>query len=195
MVTRRGVLAASATGVFAVAGCMDRSDNGTPEEGRGTEGSLTVRADAFDDGGDIPSRHSCDGEDVSPGIAVEDVPERASTLAVVVDDPDAPGDEPFVHWLLWDLPVDGGVRIPEEVPTGERVEALDGARQGRNDMDVVGYSGPCPPEDETHGYRFLVHAVEGELGLEGGADRGALDAALDGRNVDRGLLTGTYRRS
>ena len=153
-------------------------------------GGMSVSS-SFGDGEGIPVGHTCDGEEVSPPLDVEGVPEEAETLAVVVDDPDAPGGT-FVHWLLWNVPADIG-NIPGGVAPEPTVTELGGARQGTNGTDEVGYAGPCPPEgDGQHRYRLFVHAVGRELDLDARATREELDAALDGSTVATGRLEGTY---
>ena len=148
---------------------------------------------SFGDDEEIPVEHTCDGEEVSPPLDITEVPEEAETLAVIVDDPDAPGGT-FVHWLLWNVPADVG-NIPGGVASEPTVGGLGGARQGTNDADKIGYAGPCPPEgDGQHTYRFFVHAVDRELDVEGGATREELESALDGSTVATGRLEGTYER-
>lgn len=147
------------------------------------------------DGEPIPTRYTCDGENVSPTLQFTSVPEEAESTAVVVDDPDAPTTEPFVHWLLWNVPPDTQ-RLPRGIPNTVTVESLGGARQGTNDAGSLGYTGPCPPrEDGTHTYRFTVYAVDSLLEVEAGSERPALDSALRDRVLGRVTLTGTYDRN
>lgn len=189
--TRRSFLVA--VGV-AASGCLGGNDD-TPEVPEDSEGSLSISSLAFDDGEEIPTQYTCEneGEVDSPPLRIEGVPEEAETLALVVDDPDAP-NPPFVHWLIWNLPADTE-QIPQGVPRGPAVSELGGAEQGTNDADEVGYSGPCPPEgDGPHTYRFILYAVDTELELEAGAERDELDAALDGRTVGTARYNGTYSR-
>lgn len=186
-----------ATGVaLGVAGCSgggDETPTGTPTES--TAGALSLTSPAFDDGGTIPSRFTCAGEGVSPRLDVGGVSEDATSLALIVDDPDAPRDRPFVHWLLWDVPVDRRT-IPEAVPQGETVDALDGARQGTNSAGQVGYVGPCPPRgDGPHTYRFSLSALDTRLGVEAGAKRPTVDAAIEGHVLAKTRLTGEFDRN
>lgn len=166
----------------------------TIDESENTDtGTFSVSSLAFDDGDETPTEYTCEGANDSPPLRVDGVPSEAETLALVVDDPDAPGTT-FVHWLLWNLPADAE-GIPQGVPHGPSVDELDGARQGTNDNGDIGYFGPCPPEgDGPHTYRFTLYAVGAELELEAGATRGDLDAALDGKTVGRARLEGTYSR-
>lgn len=188
--TRRSFLAA--VGVVA-SGCVDGDDGDASEVPEDSEGSLSISSLAFEDGEEIPTEYTCDGANSSPPLRIEGVPEEAETLALIVDDPDAP-DQTFVHWLLWNIPADTE-QIPQSIPQGPAVSDLGGAVQGTNDADDVGYSGPCPPgEDGPHTYRFILYAVDTELELDAGAERDELDAALDGRTVGTARLEGTYER-
>lgn len=158
-----------------------------------SEGSLTLSSPAFDDGGSLPVRFTCDGEGVSPPLAVGGVPDGAETLALVVDDPDAPGDDPFVHWLLWNVAADTA-SIPADVPAAETV--LDGARQGTNDGGDVGYYPACPPTgDGPHTYRFTLFALDDALDVAAGARRGELDDAIEAAHLAQTRLTATFERS
>jgi Raf kinase inhibitor-like YbhB/YbcL family protein len=142
---------------------------------------LTSRS--FTDGEPIPQRHACDGEDVSPPLAWVDVPAGTGSLALLVDDPDAPGGS-FTHWTAWGLvPAAGGLGAGEAVP-----------REGRNDFGTIGYRGPCPPPGKPHRYVFRLHALAGDLDLEPGARRRDVERALAGRTLATAELIGTYER-
>jgi Raf kinase inhibitor-like YbhB/YbcL family protein len=152
---------------------------------------MRITSTAFDYGGEIPRRHTCDGEDVSPPLTLADVPAEAVTLALIVDDPDAPRGT-FVHWLLWNIPLETG-DLPEGVPAASAVPSLGRAVQGTNDFGRIGYRGPCPP-DRRHTYRFLLYALSRELDLESGARRSALEGAMKGVIIAQAELTATYER-
>lgn len=155
---------------------------------------FALRSPEFENGATMPTRFTCDGENSSPPLRVESVPDDAGSLALVMDDPDAP-DPPFVHWLLWDVPADVE-RIPGNVSAGETVDALDGAAQGANDTGELGYVGPCPPEDDPrHTYLFALYALEESPSLDPGA---AYDAVLDAvvpLAVARTRFVGQYERA
>ena len=186
MITRRDLLAVGVAA--ALAGC---SGGGTPTVE--SPGGLSVTSSAFEEGGQIPPEYTGDGADRSPPLDIDGVPEGAVSLALLVDDPDAPGGT-FVHWLLWNLPPDR-TTLPAGVPQRERLPAFGDVRQGTNGFDEIGYRGPRPPSgDGPHTYRFTVYAVDEQLELSAGARRRKLDAALAGSVVASGRLTGEYER-
>jgi Raf kinase inhibitor-like YbhB/YbcL family protein len=145
---------------------------------------MELTSSAFAGGQPIPQRHSCEGEDLSPPLSWTGVPEGAASLALIVDDPDAPRGT-FTHWLGWGLdPVVGGLEEGEAAPV-----------EGRNDFGATGYRGPCPPPGHgPHRYFFRLHALADELELEPGAGRADLEQALAGRSVSVAELMGTYER-
>jgi Raf kinase inhibitor-like YbhB/YbcL family protein len=144
--------------------------------------------DAFREGATIPRRHSCDGENLSPALAWENVPLAARSLALIVDDPDAPA-RTWNHWLLWDLPA--GVEAVEE-----GFQPGDAGVSGTNDLDSLGYGGPCPPRGHgAHRYYIRLYALDVEsLELGAGARRGQLDGALRGHVLAEALYMGRYER-
>jgi Raf kinase inhibitor-like YbhB/YbcL family protein len=153
------------------------------------EKSLKIESAAFTEGGMIPERYTCDGADVSPPLSWTSVPSGTGSLALVADDPDAPG-KTWVHWVLFDLPPDSG-GLPENVPS-EKTPAA-GGKQGRNDFGRIGYGGPCPPGG-THRYFFKVYALDRRLDLEPGASKQDLVRAMEGHVLAEGQLMGKYRR-
>ncbi len=167
-------------------------DNGD-DNGDDDDDCLRLSSSAFDHQGSIPTQYTCDGENASPPLRISGVPDDAEALALVVDDPDAPRDVPFTHWLVWNLPPDA-TELPEGVPTTETLDDLGGARQGTNGAGEVGYTGPCPPEG-THTYRFRLYALDSSLDLEAGAERQAVVRAVADGALAVALLTGEYSRS
>ena len=145
---------------------------------------LEITSHAFEDGGAIPRRNTCDGENVSPPLSFTDPPEGTRSLALVVDDPDAPVGT-FVHWLGWGIePAAGGLEEGRAAP-----------REGRNGFGTVGYAGPCPPPGHgRHRYFFRLHALDAELDLEPGAEPDELERALDGHVLEVAELVGGYER-
>jgi hypothetical protein len=120
---------------------------------------------------------------VSPSLLFHDVPDEAVTLALIMDDPDAPGGT-FSHWLIWNMPP-----TIHQVAEGTKPEGV----MGKNDFGDIAYGAPCPPEG-THNYRFRLYALDEELDLHRGATREELDRAMQGHTIDRAELIGKYTR-
>lgn len=154
---------------------------------------LVVRSPAFADGGEIPIRHTCEGADVSPALEWAGVPPGTRTLALVVDDPDAPDPKApkmtWVHWVLYDLPA-STAGLAEAVAR----DALPaGTRQGVNDWKRTGWGGPCPPIGR-HRYSFKLYALDAALGDLGAPTKARLEAAMAGHVLAEARLTGTYEK-
>lgn len=154
---------------------------------------LTIRSPAFTDGGEIPSRFTCEGEDVSPALEWSGVPEGTKSLALVVEDPDAPDPKApkmvYVHWVLWGLP-------PTEkgLPEGVAASALPkGAHEGLNDWKRPGYGGPCPPIGR-HRYYFRLYALSDVIEAMPKATRATLLDATKGKIVEEAVVMGTYQK-
>jgi Raf kinase inhibitor-like YbhB/YbcL family protein len=143
-----------------------------------------VTSAAFGHGQPIPRKHTCEGEDASPPLAWSGVPEETESLALVVDDPDAPGGT-FAHWRAWGItPAAGGLGEGEAPPF-----------EGRNDFGSVGWRGPCPPPGHgPHRYFFRLYALDAELELPAGAAKAEVDRALAGRALAVAGLVGIYER-
>jgi hypothetical protein len=137
----------------------------------------------------IPSKYTCDGDDVSPPLQWDAVPEGTKSVALISDDPDAPMGT-WVHWVLFNWPADSR-EITENVPPGKTLP--NGAKQGITDFRRIGYGGPCPPSD-THRYFFKVYALDKMLDLDAGADKPALLKAMEGHILGQGQLMGRYKR-
>ena len=156
--------------------------------------SVTVRSEAFQDGHAVPRRHTDDGEDLSPPLTWSQLPPGTKELALVVDDPDAPRSEPWVHWLIYGIAADAN-GLPEGVPQKERVGAPAGAVQGKNSWGTIGYRGPAPPKGHgTHHYHFKLYALDAALALAPGLDKAQLLKAISGHVLGHGELVGTYAR-
>jgi Raf kinase inhibitor-like YbhB/YbcL family protein len=156
--------------------------------------ALTITSAAFASGGEIPTRHTCEGEDLSPPLAFSGVPPGARSLALVVDDPDAPDPAAprmvYVHWVVQDLSP-----ATAEIPEGASGRGLPkGAREGLNDWKRVGYGGPCPPIGR-HRYFFKLYALDSTLGELGGpATKARLLEAMKGHVLEAAELMGTYQK-
>ncbi len=152
--------------------------------------ALTIRSDAFAADQPIPTRFTCDGDDVSPALSWSDVPGGTQSLALIMDDPDAPRGV-FTHWVLFNLPA-SAQSLPEGVAKTERPES--GGVQGRTDFGDIGYGGPCPPPGGPHRYRFSLYALDGQLSLEPGASKQQVLDAMEGHLLGEARLAGTYQR-
>ena len=150
---------------------------------------LQLTSPAFQEGKDIPSRFTCDGEDLSPALQWSDPPEGTESFALIMDDPDAPVGT-WDHWIVFDLPASAR-GLPDGVPGGESLP--DGGTHGKNSWGRTEYGGPCPPGG-THRYFFKLYALDTRLGLDPGAGKKSLLAALEGHVLAQGQLMGTYRR-
>jgi Raf kinase inhibitor-like YbhB/YbcL family protein len=156
---------------------------------------ITVRSDAFSSGQPIPDRYADYGGKTSPPLSWSGAPTGTKSIAVLVEDPDAPGpNTPYVHWVLYNLPPQR-TELPDGVANRPRVDELGGALQGKNDHGSVGYFGPRPPPVHgTHRYHFQVFALDRTLELQPGATRDQLRAAMNGHVLGKGRLVGTYVR-
>jgi len=154
-----------------------------------TTGTLKIESSAFREGGMIPKLYTCDGADLSPSLSWGAIPPGAKSLALIVDDPDAPA-KTWVHWVVFDLPADSG-GLPESVPADPTLAS--GARQGINDFQRIGYGGPCPPGG-THRYFFKLYALDTRLELDPGSSKSQLLSAMEGHILAEGQLMGRYAR-
>jgi Raf kinase inhibitor-like YbhB/YbcL family protein len=151
--------------------------------------AMRVQSPAFAEGSRIPRSYTCDGKDVSPPLSWSGVPEGAKSLALICDDPDAPG-KTWVHWVLFNLPP-ATRELPEGVPA--RASVSGGGVQGANDFRKLGYGGPCPPGG-THRYVFKLYALDLLLDLAAGATKAELEDAIEGHVLGQATLTGKYSR-
>ena len=153
---------------------------------------MRIESPKFENKGDIPEKYTCDGQDISPPLSLEDVSSDAVSISLVVDDPDAPGGT-FDHWIIWNI--DPSLdSVPEDVPNEETVEDLGGAVQGKNGFGELGYRGPCPPPGPKHKYRFKAFALDEEMDLEPGAMKGDLQEKMDGHVLSEDVTIGFYGR-
>jgi Raf kinase inhibitor-like YbhB/YbcL family protein len=143
----------------------------------------------FSEGEAIPTRFSCDGENISPVLEWSGAPEGTSSYALIMDDPDAPGGT-WIHWVLFNIPGDASGLV-ESIPA-EPVLA-DGSIHGANSWERSDYGSPCPPGG-THTYFFKLYALDGELDLPEGSSLDALLAGMEGHVLAEASLMGTYTR-
>lgn len=154
---------------------------------------LTLTSPAFPYDGPIPRAHTCDGADQSPPLAWSGVPAAARQLALIVDDPDAPG-RTFVHWVLYAMPPKT-TGLPAGVPRDGTLTKPVSALQGMNDFRRTGWNGPCPPPGPAHRYVFTLYALDAELKVPPGATKAVLLDATRGHVLEQAQLIGRYGRS
>jgi Raf kinase inhibitor-like YbhB/YbcL family protein len=146
--------------------------------------SFSLSSTAFNDGGAIPERYTCDGENVSPDLTWSGAPDGTQSLALIVTDPDA---RDFVHWLVYGMTGTPSGGLPAAVSSSP-----DAPPQGTNSFGKLGYGGPCPPGE--HHYRFVLYALDEPLELTGAPGIGELQAAMNGHVTGEAEITGTYQR-
>ncbi len=151
---------------------------------------LLVTSAAFAAGAAIPDPFTCIGANISPPLAWSAPPAATQSIAILVDDPDAPAGD-WVHWILFNLPPET-TTLPEHMPAAATLP--DGAIQGINDFRRVGYGGPCPPPGAPHRYVFKVFALDIRLQLKSSASKKELLAAMRGHILAQGQLIGTFKR-
>ena len=130
----------------------------------------------------IPKKFTCQGEDISPELRIEGIPDGTKSLALIVDDPDAPMGM-WVHWVVFDIPV-----------TGTIAEGSVPRKQGINDFKKIGYGGPCPPPGRPHRYFFKIYALRSPLDLKPGATKEELLDAMEGHVIEAAQLMGKFKR-
>jgi Raf kinase inhibitor-like YbhB/YbcL family protein len=206
----RGTILLAAGLSLALAGCSS-SDKATgppdrPAAGKPAKGAketprvakIELSSTAFKEGQPIPKKHAAEdeGENTSPPLAWSGLPEGTKELALICDDPDAPQDEPWVHWVIYKIPA-GAKGLPEGVAKDERPAQPAGAVQGRNswpDGENLGYGGPLPPKGNPHRYFFQLYALDATMPDRPGMTKKQLLHEMSGHVIGRGELMGTYQR-
>ena len=145
---------------------------------------MKFSSSAFKDNSNIPFKYSCDGDDINPPLQISDVPKGAASLALIVDDPDAPAGD-WVHWLVWNIAPDTTEIVENSVPNG--------AVQGLTDFGKNQWGGPCPPSGRHH-YQFKLYALDTNLGLDSSAKKKDLQGVMQGHILDQAILVGLYQR-
>jgi Raf kinase inhibitor-like YbhB/YbcL family protein len=176
---------------FLLVGCsyVDQREGLSATEEANTM-TIQLTSTVFTEGKPIPVLHTCDGDDVSPPLTWSNVPTGTKSLALITDDPDAPG-RTWVHWVVYSIPPDA-TELPQGVPTTETLS--NGAKQGTTDFGRVGYGGPCPPRGNPHRYFFKLYALDAELQLKNRATKQDVLNAIKGHILAEGQLMGTYQR-
>ena len=151
---------------------------------------MQLTSTAFQAGGDIARRYTCDGNDVSPQLSWNGAPAGTRAFALIADDPDAPAGT-WVHWVIYDLPADGR-DLAEGIPATEAL--ANGTKQGTNDFRKIGYGGPCPPPGLPHRYFFKLYALDAPTGLKPRATKQQVLEAIKGHTLGEAQLMGRYKR-
>ncbi len=146
--------------------------------------ALTISSPDFQNNGNIPSKYTCDGANVNPPLRIDNVPAGTKSLALIVDDPDAPRGM-WVHWVVWNIDPKTGEIKENSVPKG--------AMQGINDFEQHNYGGPCPPSG-THRYFFKLYALDGILNFSADAGKAGLEKSMQGRILAQAQIVGLYKR-
>ncbi|MEK9180287.1 MAG: YbhB/YbcL family Raf kinase inhibitor-like protein [Patescibacteria group bacterium] len=181
---------------------------------------MILTSPSFENNGFIPEKFTCDGStslttggstsappelveglttgggDINPELHIQNVPDDAKSLALIVDDPDAPG-RTFVHWLVWNIDPKTEFIKEESSPPGLPAEAGGtkvGAVEGKTDFGAIGYGGPCPPQG-VHRYFFKLYALDATLNLPAGSDKRALEAEIEKHLITQTELVGLYQRN
>jgi Raf kinase inhibitor-like YbhB/YbcL family protein len=151
----------------------------------GEEAQMKISSTAFGHNGQIPTRYTCEDSDVNPPLRFEGVPADAKSLALIVDDPDAPMGT-WVHWVVWNIDPKGTEIKENSVPKG--------STQGMNDFRKHDYGGPCPPSG-THRYFLKLYALDMTLNISANTTKATLESAMKGHILAEAQLIGLYTRS
>ena len=146
--------------------------------------SLKVSSSAFSDNGNIPTKYSCEGTQVSPPLSISGIPSGTQSLALIVHDPDAGMKGGFTHWVVWNI----------DPSTTTIPEGFDGGEQGLNGAKKSGYIGMCPPTG-THHYHFIVYALDSKLDISNQTGKDGLEKSMKGHILSQGELVGLYKKS
>jgi Raf kinase inhibitor-like YbhB/YbcL family protein len=157
---------------------------GKRENGDETTMTIRVTSTAFAEGETIPTKYTCDGENLSPPLAWTELPQGTRSQVIIADDPDAPMGT-FVHWVLYNLPAD-----LNSLPEGSQGTGSEGVNSTRKN----GYAGPCPPRGSTHRYYFKLYALDTTLVLNAGATKAEVEKSMQGHILAQGQLMGRYGR-
>ncbi|MCS6956779.1 MAG: YbhB/YbcL family Raf kinase inhibitor-like protein [Patescibacteria group bacterium] len=146
---------------------------------------MKIYSKDFKQGEYIPRKFTCDDIDINPEIIIEDIPQNAKSLVLIVDDPDAPTGI-WTHWIAWN--------ISPKIKIINQGETPAGAVEGQNDFGMIGWGGPCPPSGRPHRYFFKVFALDRVIDLKTGASRQDLEQAINGYVLDQAEFFGLYKR-
>jgi len=176
------------TSLILLCSCNSESPKAEPTSSLSPK-AIEIKSSSFQQGQALPIDLSCSGNDLSPSLSWSKPPLETHTLALIMDDPDAPGGI-WQHWLVYNIP--GNSLSLDEGQAG--IGTLENsALQGENDFQQLGYRGPCPPKGQNHRYFFRLYALDTRLDLKAGAKREDLDQAMRGHILATGELMGTFQ--
>lgn len=168
-----------------LSGCSGRNvPSPADNKNAGEEKNMKLTSPVFNDGGYIPVKYTCDGENVNPPLEISGVPENAKSLALIVDDPDAPAGD-WVHWTLWNIPPQTKNILENNIPAG--------AIEGKTDFGRPGYGGPCPPSG-THRYQFKLYALDTILDLNSYSAKKDIEREMKDHILDQIMFVGLYQK-
>lgn len=144
---------------------------------------MKIESEVFLPNQKIPSKYTCEGENLSPPLRFSDIPKGTQSFVLIVDDPDAPRGT-FDHWITWDIPS----------ATTHLTEGVHVSHQGKNGFGVNIYRGPCPPPGSSHRYFFKLYALDTMLNLPEGSSKSQVEKAMQGHILDKAEVVGTYQR-
>lgn len=144
---------------------------------------ISITSSAFRHNAVIPTKYSCEGQDINPPLDISGIPEGTQSVALILHDPDAPMQGGFTHWVMWNLK-----------PNAHISEKFNGTEQGMNSARKLGYIGMCPPTG-THHYHFTVYALDTKLSLAAQTDKVMLEEAMKGHILAEATLTGLYKKT
>ncbi|HEX3627456.1 MAG TPA: YbhB/YbcL family Raf kinase inhibitor-like protein [Verrucomicrobiae bacterium] len=170
-------------------GCSEHVSQTDPVNTTKDTPTFVLKSAAFGDGQAIPDKYTCHGQDISPPLEWSGAPPQAKSIALTVEDPDAPSGT-FTHWMIFEVPATA-TGLSENV--AKTATLPDGARQGKNSFGNVGYNGPCPPSGKAHHYIFRIYALDAPVTLDPSAERHDLLNAMNDHILAQGELTGTYQ--
>jgi Raf kinase inhibitor-like YbhB/YbcL family protein len=180
----------------ALVACQSKNKNEGNNSAAGQAGGFVLRSKAFASGDSIPVKYTCDGQDISPELSWSGAPAGTKTFTLICDDPDAPMGT-WVHWVLFNIGPEAN-SFPEKFELPKTRESIDEKYgdiiDGINDFRQLGYGGPCPPKGPAHRYLFKLYALDTNLGLKTGADKSAVEKAMEEHILAKAELIGKYKR-
>jgi hypothetical protein len=178
---------------LVVGGCAGESDLASRSKSAGGMVGLKLTSPAFEYNKMIPKKYTADGEDVSPPLTWGRGPAQTKDYVLIVEDPDVSGKQPYVHWIVYNIPADQ-TSLPDGASGVNGMRGQSGLKEGKNSKGLIGYVGPEPSPGKAHRYFFQLFAIDAPLNLQPGADKKAVMEAMQGHALLQGELIGKYQR-